>query len=245
MQRLLGISVLVFFSLFFSLSCTDNSTKSPLLALASGSDVTDPSTTGGGTDVQGQKLSDDDVVVVLATIMDAIKKIPWGDLQDKLSLDKSGVSGGSSTSTGPAASVATGYTITLYEETGLKVDAGIANDWSGFILNITLSGYKMSSSINIAVSGSLNIFATFTDWTVVKLVMNTLPNAKLSISGIPLIKPTVALTDVTINFDFYNLAIVETAGSMGTINIMGYSFAFDPSWITKIMDLLTGILPSA
>jgi hypothetical protein len=236
MQKLLGISVLVIFSLFFSLSCTDNSTKSPLLALASGS--------GGGTDVQGQQLSEDDVVVILATIMDAVKKIPWGDLQDKLSPDKSGLSGGSSTSTGPAASVATGSMITVYQETGLQVDAGIANDWSGFILNITLSGYKMSSSTNIAVSGSLNIFATFTDWTVVKLVMNTLPTAKLTITGIPLIKPTVALTDVTINFDFYNLAIVGTAGKMGTINVMGYSFAFDPSWITKIMDLLAGILPS-
>jgi hypothetical protein len=94
------------------------------------------------------------------------------------------------------------------------------------------------------VSGSLNIFTTFTDWTEVKLVMNTLPNAKLSISGIPLIKPTVALTDVTLYFDWYNLAIVDKAGYMGKINIMGITINFDPSWITKIMDLLKGILPS-
>ena len=151
---------------------------------------------------------------VLAIITGAISKIPWADLQISFP-DKSGVSGGSSSSSGPAASVSTGYTITLYEETGLKVDVGIADDWSGFILNVMLSDYKTTSSINIAVSGSMNIFATFTDWNEVKLVMNTLPTAPLSISGIPLIKPTVALTDVTIYFDWYNLAIVEKTGDMG------------------------------
>jgi len=247
MHRLMGISILVVFSLFLSLSCTDNSTKSPLLALASGSGATtDTGTTGGGgTDVQGQQLSDDEVVEILATIMDAIRKIPWGDLSSLLSPDKSSLGGQSGSSTGPMASITTGSTITIYEETGLKVDAGIADDWSGFVVNVTLSGYKMSTSSSIAVSGSLNVFATFDDWTVVKLVINTLPNAKLTITGIPLIKPTVALTDVAIYFDFINMAIVEKSGNMGTITLMGYSFAFDPSWITKIMDLLKGILPSS
>ena len=180
---------------------------------------------------------------VLAIITGAISKIPWADLRD-LFPEKSGVSGGSSSSSGPLASISTGYTVTFYEEAGLKVDVGIADDWSGLILNVYLANFKPTSSLPIGVSGSLNIFATFTDWTEVKLVMNTLPNAKLSISGIPLIKPTVALTDVTVYFDWYNLAIVEKSGNMGTINLMGYSFAFDPSWITTIMDLLKGIVPA-
>jgi hypothetical protein len=232
MHKLLGICVLVF-SILFVLSCDGSkSNKSPLLALAS----------GGGTDVQAQQISEDDVVVVLATVTDAIKKIPWGDLQSKLSPAKSSVIGGSSASAGPAASVATGYTITLYEETGLKVDAGIASDWSGFILNVILTNYKMSSNINIAVSGSLNIFATFTDWTEVKLIMNTLPSAPLLVAGIPWIEPTIGMTDVTLYFDWYNLAIVEKTGNMGSLKIMGYTIAFDPSWIAKIMDLLTGAL---
>jgi len=124
------------------------------------------------------------------------------------------------------------------------VDVGIADDWSGLILNVYLTNFKPTSSLPIGVSGSLNIFATFTDWTEVKLVMNTLPNAKLSISGIPLIKPTVALTDVSVYFDWYNLAIVEKSGDMGKISLMGYTFSFDPSWIATIMDLLKGIVPS-
>ena len=232
MHKLFGISVLVVFSLFFSLSCDDGSTKSPLLALASGE----------GTDVQAQQISEDDVVVVLATVTRAIQKIPWGDLQDKLSLDKSSLSGGSSSSSGPAASVATGYTITLYEEAGLKVDAGIADDWSGFILNVILSNFAISPEINIAVSGSLNIFATFTDWTEVKLIMNTLPSAPLLVDNIPWIEPTIGMTDVTLYFDWYNLAVVEKTGYMGKLSIMGYTIDFDPSLIAKIMDLLKGAI---
>ena len=233
MHKLLGISVLIVFSLFLSLSCTDTSNKSPLLALAAG---------GGGTGVQGQQPSVDDIVGVLATVTHAIQKIPWGDLQTKLSLDKSGASGGSSISTGPAMSVTTGYEIILYEETGLKVKAGIAKDWSGFIVDVILTGYKMSSQVNIALSGSLNIFTTFTDWTEVKLVMNTLPSAPLVVSGIPWINPTIGMTDVTLYFDWYNLAIVEKTGNMGSLSIMGYTIAFDPSWISKIMDLLKGAI---
>ena len=231
MHKLLGISVIVF-SIFLVLSCDDNSTKSPLLALASGE----------GTGAQEQQICEDDVVVVLATITDAIKKIPWGDLQSKLSPDKSSVSGGSSASTGPMASVATGYTITLYEEPGLKVDAGIADDWSGFILNVMLTNYKMSADINIAVSGSLNIFATFTDWTEVKLIMNTLPSAPLLVSNIPWIEPTIGMKDVTLYFDWYNLEVVEKTGDMGSLTIMGYTIPFDPSLIAKIMDLLKGAI---
>ena len=237
MHRLLGISVLVFFSIFLSLSCDDKSNSAaPLLALGSDSGSV------------AQELSSDEAKVIaeetLATIMSAISRIPWADLHNQFCPDKSSVSGGSSSSSGPLASISTGYTITFYEEAGLKVDVGIADDWSGLILNVYLTNFQPSSSLPIGVSGSLNIFTTFTDWTEVKLVMNTLPNAKLSISGIPLIKPTVALTDVTIYFDWYNLAIVEKTGNMGKINLMGYSFAFDPSWITTIMDLLKGILPS-
>ena len=181
---------------------------------------------------------------VLAIITGAISKIPWADLHDLLSQGKSSVSGGSSSSSGPLASVTTGYTVTFYEEAGLKVDVGIPDDWSGLILNVYLTNFKPTSSLPIGVSGSLNIFTTFTDWNEVKLVMNTLPNAKLSISGIPLIKPTVALTDVTIYFDWFNLAIVDKAGYMGKMNIMGININFDPSWIATIMDLLKGIIPS-
>jgi hypothetical protein len=181
---------------------------------------------------------------VLAIITGAISKIPWADLHDLLSQGKSSVSGGSSSSSGPLASVTTGYTVTFYEEAGLKVDVGIPDDWSGLILNVYLTNFKPTSSLPIGVSGSLNIFTTFTDWNEVKLVMNTLPNAKLSISGIPLIKPTVALTDVTIYFDWFNLAIVDKAGYMGKMNIMGININFDPSWIATIMDLLKGIVPS-
>jgi hypothetical protein len=238
MHKLFGLSVLVVFSLFLSLSCDNGSTKSPLLALASGSGAE----TGGGTDVQGQRPSEDEIVGVLATVTRAIQKVPWGDLQNKLSLDKSSLSGGSSSSSGPAASVATGYTITLYEEAGLKVDAGIADDWSGFILNVILSNFAISPEIPIALSGSLNIFATFTDWTEVKLIMNTLPSAPLSVANIPWIEPTIGMTDVTLYFDWYNLAIVEKTGNMGTLEIMGYSIAFDPSLIAKIMDLLKGVI---
>jgi len=235
MQRLLGISVLVFFSIFLSLSCDDkNNSAAPLLALGSGSGE--------------QELSSDDAKAIaeetLATIMSAISKIPWADLHNQFYPDKSSVSGGSSSSSGPLASISTGYTVTFYEEAGLKVDVGIADDWSGLILNVYLTNFQPSSSLPIGVSGSLNIFTTFTDWTEVKLVINTLPNKQLTINGIPLIKPTVALTDVTIYFDWYNLAVVDKAGYMGKITLLGFTFDFDPSWIAKIMDLLEGILPS-
>jgi hypothetical protein len=236
MHKLLGIGFLLVFSIFFSLSCDDTSTKSPLLALASGSGA-DTGTIGGGT----EQIRTDDVVEVLATVTRAIAKIPWGDLKE-LGLDKSSVRGGSSASNGPAASIATGYTITLYEEPGLKVDVGISDDWSGFIVNVILSGFTLSPELPIAVSGSLNIFATFTDWTEVKLIMNTLPNAPLLVSNIPWIEPTIGMTDVTLYFDWFNLAIVEKPGNMGTLKIMGYTIAFDPSWIAKIMDLLKGAI---
>jgi hypothetical protein len=181
---------------------------------------------------------------ILAIITGAISKIPWADLRDRFCPDKSGVSGGSSSSSGPLASITTGYTVTFYEEPGLKVDVGIADDWTGLIINVYLANFQVSPSLPIAVSGSLNIFTTFTDWTEVKLVINTLPNGKLTINGIPLIKPTVALTDVTVYFDWFNLAIVEKPGDMGKITLMGITFNFDPSWIAKIMDLLKGIMPS-
>jgi hypothetical protein len=176
--------------------------------------------------------------------MCAISRIPWADLQNQFSLEKSGVSGGSTSSSGPLASITTGYTVTFYEEAGLKVDVGIADDWSGLILNVYLANFKPTANLPISVSGSLNIFTTFTDWTEVKLVINTLPKKQLTINGIPLIRPTVGLTDVTVYFDWFNLAIVDKPGYMGRISILGFTFNFDPSWIVKIMDLLKGILPS-
>ena len=72
--------------------------------------------------------------------------------------------------------------------------------------------------------------------------MNTLPSAPLSVAGIPWIEPTIGMTDVTLYFDWYNLAVVEKTGDMGTLDIMGYTIDFDPSLIAKIMDLLMGAI---
>ncbi|MBN1496725.1 MAG: hypothetical protein JXA07_08155 [Spirochaetes bacterium] len=181
---------------------------------------------------------------ILALLKDAFDNIPWDDLLGMLqggSMQSAAPSSGLSGLAVAAPLAATSSSMyTVYNEDGLKVDAGISLDFSnpGIIIDLTFTGYRVYPESFSTLNGTLTMFATLDSWRVVKLVCDTEAGAPLWISGIPLITPRIGLEGVTLYYDYIDEQILDTGEYAGTISLNGIGFDFDPGWINTILAML-------
>jgi len=182
---------------------------------------------------------------ILAMLKDAFENIPWDELLGMLQGGGAAQSVAQSSSFSSLAAAAplaatSSSKITVYNEDGLKVAAGISLDFSnpGIIIDLTFTGYRVYPDSFSTLNGTLTMFATLDSWRVVKLVCDTEDGAPLWISGIPLITPRIGLDGVTLYYDYIDEQILDTGEYAGTISLNGIGFDFDPGWINTSLGML-------